>query len=139
MFFFLQNALNAEREKNSKLEKGLDEDNCNFQHQVDKLKQQLEKSKTLHDKEIGEFRHKLEILVKENDDLRAKVLELESKDDNRDKIIGRYKSNGSANGRIVFKGSKGGKYYLTKKGTKSYLRQGDVIEPLDSEEEQDLF
>ncbi len=71
--------------------------------------------------------------MKENESLRHKVLELERKGE-KDQLIGKYKSNGSANGRHVFKGLNGGRYYLTKKGTKSYLNKGDEIEPLSEEE-----
>lgn len=95
---------------------------------------ETEKRSKVDSKEISEFRQKLEILVKENESLRRKVLELESKSDKKDQLIGKYKSNGSANGRHVFKGINGGRYYLTKKGTKSYLNKGDEIEPLSEEE-----
>ena len=40
---------------------------------------------------------------------------------NGDKPIGVYESNGSANGRTVYEGTRGGRYYRTKSGKKSYI------------------
>ena len=96
----------------------------------------FEKQKATTDKELSECRNKLSNLAKENDDLRKKLLENEQSQ--CDAVLGRYVSNGSANGRIVYQGSKGGKYYLTKKGTKTYLPRGALIEEL-SDEEAETF
>jgi len=84
-------------------------------------------------KELNDLRQKLSILAKENEELRKKLVQLELA--NKDPVIGKYVSNGSANGRIVYQGLKGGRYYFTKKGTKSYLSKGDVVEQLSSDDD----
>ncbi len=108
-----------------------------LQDQLIKLKkshEDLVKINNNTERELIESRKKLAVLVKENDSLRQKVLKLEEISEKEDKAIGKYVSNGSANGRIVYQGSQNGRYYLTPKGTKTYIRKSDKIEELDDEE-----
>jgi hypothetical protein len=49
-----------------------------------------------------------------------------SSESNQSNSIGKYVSNGRANGREVYQGSRGGKYYFTDSGNKAYVKDDQV-------------
>lgn len=55
---------------------------------------------------------------------------IDSPKKDEDNRVGTYISNGSANGRPVYKGPRGGLYYLTSSGTKTYVNSSNIkMEP----------
>lgn len=43
-----------------------------------------------------------------------------------DVVVGKFISNGPANGRVLYRGPRGGLYYITSNGNKAYVKSGQV-------------
>lgn len=103
------------------LNKNLEQKNIDLEQQIQSLnlifqsnEENLDQMESDDNTDVETDNHDNDIIIKENDRTIIKNSKLASSLVIKDKLIGKYKSSGKANGRPVFKGPRGGVYYLNR-------------------------